>query len=193
MKNLLIVFEGIDGVGKTTISKELNCVLLKSGIASVRYEDYEKKNEGFNLIKSFVIEHASIDSSLFFYVASAIYKSQIVSSLLQNQWVICDRYVYSTLAYHKARGANLNLLPLLNQLPIILPDFYFMLRVDEKVRKKRAIEKQDKELIDFQSKTRGSFFDQVEKCFIKYKPIILDNSQLSVNDLIKSVFKIIGV
>jgi len=43
MKNKLIVFEGIDGVGKTTLSKLLRDKLINQGIKTIRFEDIEKK------------------------------------------------------------------------------------------------------------------------------------------------------
>ena len=46
-KNKLIVFEGIDGVGKTTIALELKKVLKRKGVPVIFYEDYESKHSGF--------------------------------------------------------------------------------------------------------------------------------------------------
>lgn len=191
MKNMLIVFEGIDGVGKTSISKGLCEALINVGVPCLRYEDYEKKEEGFNVIKPFINEKTPIDASLFFFIASAIYKSQEIEKLLQNQWVICDRYVYSTLAYNQARGADTSLVASLEKLPIIKPDYYFLICTDESVRIKRLAEKQDVELIDFEPKSPGSFFDQVEQNFLKYKPIVLDNSESGIDIIIKRVFSIV--
>ena len=49
-KNKLIVFEGIDRVGKTTIALELKKV-LKGRVYQLSYEDYESKHSGFNSLK----------------------------------------------------------------------------------------------------------------------------------------------
>jgi len=76
MKNKLIIFEGIDGVGKTTFSKLLQDKLVKNGIKTVVYENIEEKNIGFNQIKSFIKTNVPINSSLLFYTVSSIYKSQ---------------------------------------------------------------------------------------------------------------------
>ena len=192
MKNRLIVFEGIDGTGKSTISRKINKELLKLGISSICFEDLEVKNEGFNIIKSFIVKKTSIDASLFFYVASAIHKSQKIELLLKDNWVVCDRYVYSTLAYHKARGANLNLIPSLEKLSIILPDFYFLLKVDEGIRIKRLELKKETEPLDFYPKTPGSFFDQIEQCFLEYNPIVLDNSDPKIDKIIEKIIDIIN-
>lgn len=68
MNGKLIVLEGIDGVGKTTISKILQKELLKNDIPTIRYEEHENKNKGFNKIKPFVKRGVSINSSLLFYL-----------------------------------------------------------------------------------------------------------------------------
>lgn len=192
MKNMLIVFEGIDGVGKTSISKRLCETLINAKIPCIRYEDYERKDEGFNVIKPFISEKTSIDSSLFFFVASAIYKSQEIEKLLQDHWVVCDRYIYSTLAYNQARGANMSLIADLEELPILTPDYYFLIRADESVRIQRLAEKHDIEPIDFEPKSPGSFFDRVEQNFLKHKPIILDNSKSEIDAIIQQIFDMVS-
>ncbi|MDO8499777.1 MAG: hypothetical protein Q7S66_03905 [bacterium] len=54
MKNKLVVFEGIDGVGKTTLCSALKHELAKRGIMAILYEEIENKKSGFNKIKSFI-------------------------------------------------------------------------------------------------------------------------------------------
>ncbi len=193
MTNRLIVFEGIDGCGKTTMAHQLKEALEKRGIAAICFEDLENKNEGFNIIKPFVSRQVPIDSSLFFYVASAINKSAMIKKILKKQWVICDRYIYSTLAYHRARGADLSLLPDLKKIPIIPPDFYFLLTVSEPTRIHRLKKSQNRTADDFQPKTAGSFNDEVERCLKEYKPIIIDSSSMDTGQTIDCVLKIIGI
>lgn len=176
MKNKLIVFEGIDGVGKTTLSKMLVKALARRGIKSIRYEDLEKKDEGFNLLKPFVKKKASIDSSLFFYLASAIYKSKIIEGLLKKYWVICDRYIYSTLAYHRVNGAKIEFVPKLNELPIISPDFYFLIKVREKIRMTRASKRKRKSKNDLMPKRASNRVTRMEKELERFRPIVIDNS-----------------
>ena len=64
----------------------------------MRYEDYERSDVGFNILKPFIKKNTPIDSSLFFYLASAINKSAMIEKLLKQSWVIADRDVYSTFA-----------------------------------------------------------------------------------------------
>lgn len=190
-KNKLIVFEGIDGVGKTTISKLVSEKLVEGGIPAIRYEDFEEKNKGFNIIKPFIKKMVPINSSLFFYVSSGIYKSEIIKNLLREKWVLCDRYIYSTIAYHKTKGANINLLPNLTELPIIMPNFFFLVKTKENIRIKRIKKRKNNIKQDLKSKKKGNPVQKMEMELEKFKPIIVDNSSPDIDKTIKKISNII--
>ena len=191
MKNKLIIFEGIDGVGKTTLSKLLQNKLEKLGFKTVRYEDIEEKNSGFNQIKPFIKTQVPIDSSLLFYIASAIYKSQQIKELLKHNWVICDRYIYSTFAYHKIRNANMSFIPDMKRIPIRLPDFLFLIKVNDAIRLKRTKARSDNNAYDFKIKTSSNLIGKMEKELEEFKPIIIDNSYSTPTDIIKEICEIV--
>jgi dTMP kinase len=192
MKNKLIVFEGIDGVGKTTLSKLLQDRLVKQGVKTVRYEDIEEKNSGFNQLKPFIKTQAPINSSLLFYISSAIYKSQQIEKLLKHNWVICDRYIYSTLAYHKIRNADMSLIPDVKKIPLRLPDFLFLLKVNDNIRLKR-IKARSNNTDDLKIKTSKNLVGKMEKELEKFKPIIIDNSYLTSVDVIENIYAIVNI
>jgi dTMP kinase len=192
MKNKLIVFEGIDGVGKTTLSKLLQDRLVKQGVKTVRYEDIEEKNSGFNQLKPFIKTQAPINSSLLFYISSAIYKSQQIEKLLKHNWVICDRYIYSTLAYHKIRNADMSLIPDVKKIPLRLPDFLFLLKVNDNIRLKR-IKARSNNTDDLKIKTSKNLVGKMEKELEKFKPIIIDNSYLTSLNVIENIYAIVNI
>lgn len=191
MTNKLIVLEGIDGVGKTTIAKLLKKELSQRGIRAVRYEERERSTEGFNAIKPFIKQQAPLDASLLFYIASSIYKSQRIEKLLKKNWVICDRYIYSTLAYHKVRGAHMSLVADLRKLPIRLPDFFFLLSVREDVRMKRVRAKKDHTPADMLPKKKGSFVAKMENVLNEFEPAIVDNTRLHPHLLAREMAEMI--
>ena len=160
-KNKLIVFEGIDGVGKTTIALELKRTLKRKGIPVIFYENYELKHPGFNPLKP-LVKKIPITGSYLFFLSSAIYKSQVIKKLLKKHWVICDRYFYSTMAYHKAKGSNLKIQPLSD---LLKPDYGFLLTIDEQIRQKRARQKSYITKADLVPKNRGSFPYKMENIF----------------------------
>lgn len=193
MKNRLIVFEGIDGVGKTTLSHLLVEALRTRNIKAICYEDVEDKGKGFNVIKPFIKKEVSIEASLFFYIASAIHKSTIIASLLEEQWVVSDRYVYSTLCYHKVRGARLSLLPPLESLPIIQPDFFFLILTEESVRKQRVTIRMNSKDEDNVPNVHGTLVNEMEKALLSFNPIIIDNSMDDPKNAIAQIMQILEV
>jgi dTMP kinase len=193
MKNSLIVFEGIDGVGKSSTARVLQQNLLIRGIGAICYEDWENKSDGFNSIKSFIKKDVSLESSLFFYIASSIHKSTLIKELLKKQWVICDRYVYSTVAYHLARGIKNDVIPDISKLPILIPDYYFLLKTEESIRIKRLQSRSSTTSDDLEPKTVGSFFDLMERSFELYNPKIINNSNVDIDVMVNQILKIIGV
>ncbi|MDP3244450.1 MAG: dTMP kinase [bacterium] len=194
MKNKLIVLEGIDGVGKTTIAKMIKRELGRHHIKSVIYESTEKKNSGFNILKPFIKKYAaklSINSSLFFYLSSTLLKSEIIKKMLKNKWVICDRYIYSTLAYHKIKGATKSLLPNLNKFPIIKPDFSFLITVDDKTRLQRVKKRKIINQADLIPKKQGSHAYKMETELKKFKLTEVKNDSSlneAINFIVKKIF-----
>lgn len=172
----MIVFEGIDGVGKSSLVRALLHHLQKQGIPAMCYEDTEDPRFGFNLLKPFIKKEADINTSLFFYVSSSLYKARCLKEFLHNKWVICDRYIYSTLAAHTIRGAQANLYPKLKDLPIRIPDFLFLITAKENIRMKRARMRKNAKPDDLKPKKRGSLVWKMEHELKKFQPIIIDNS-----------------
>lgn len=182
-KNKLIVFEGIDGVGKTAIVQEVKKLLQKRKTSVVLYEAYEKRYSNFSKLKPF-IKNIPITGSLLFYLSSSVYKSYIISRLLKKHWVVCDRYVYSTMAYHKAKGSCLRID--LNSLGIIKPDYTFLLTINEKIRAERLKQKIILTKADRVPKIPGSIPHKMEKLFKKMNLIEIDNSG-SLNETLNKI------
>lgn len=177
MSGHLISFEGIDGVGKTVLSRALVAWLNSQGVAALCYEDIEDKKQGFNLIKKFVKTETSIDASALFYLASAVYKSSQIEELLKKQWVICDRYIDSTIAYHQARGSVVPKLISLSQLPILQPEISFLLVVPEEVRLERVKRRPGFTTDDIKSKTDYPIIQATEEIFKQVSSETIDNSE----------------
>ena len=185
-KNKFIVFEGIDGVGKTTLALELKKSLESKGIPVIFYEDYELKHPGFNNLKP-LVKKIPITGSHLFYLASSIYKSQVIKKLLKKHWVICDRYFYSTNASHKAKGSNLKIGDLVD---LLKPDYAFLLTIDEKIRQKRVRQKLYITKADVVPKKIGSLPYRMENFLKKMDLINIDNS-LSVKETVKMIIFLI--
>ncbi len=182
-KNKLIVFEGIDGVGKTTIAVVVKKLLRKKGNPVVLYESYEKKYSNFNKLKPF-IKTIPVNASYLFYLSSSVYKSHIIKKLLERNWVICDRYFYSTIARHGAEGSTLKID--IDSLGIIKPDYTFLLTIKEKIRRERIKYKKHITESDLVPKIPGCFPYKMEKLLKKMNLIKIDNSG-SLNETISKI------
>ncbi len=188
MRNKFIVFEGIDGSGKTSISKCLVRELIKRGIYAIRYEDVEYKYSGFNSIKEFVINNCSPHASFMFYIASAIHKSDVIRKLLQDSWVVCDRYVYSTIAHHIAKGVSKEFADcVFENSTIIKPDYFLLMTVDESVRLRRVAERSNSTKDDFIEKKYGTQPFVKEQILKGYNPIIIDNSDEGIHKKVNEI------
>src|SRR5262249_37314372 len=94
-RHLFVVLEGIDGSGKTTVGQLTTRALNESGIPCV----YVKSpSEPFSVIASDIARIDDVDVRFMFFLASVRHISEQIREKLANASVICDRYIYSTLA-----------------------------------------------------------------------------------------------
>lgn len=179
MKNKLVVFEGIDGVGKTTVCAALKNELKKKGINVVLYEDLEKSFSDFGILKPFIkktVRPLSVDASFYFYLSSVLYKSAVIKKLLKKTWVICDRYIYSTVADHIVGGLSRSIVKKLDIFPFLRPDFSFLITVNDKIRLTRVKSRKTNTKQDLIPVKRGSRAYEMEKEYKKMGLVVIKNN-----------------
>ena len=118
-RGIFICIEGLDGSGKTTQAKRLVKNLRQRGFDAV-YTTEPTKGEVGRFIRRFVLNRemrvsAPLEALLFAADRVDHVKTEIKSWLKQNKVVVCDRYVYSSLAYQGAAGLNLKWIEHINQ------------------------------------------------------------------------------
>lgn len=105
--NLFIVFEGIDGSGKSSLAKMLADRLISEGKKVFLTMEPTSKETG-TLIRKFLsgdlgsdIESSTKSDvlSLLFAADRKLHIEEIQNKLNEGYYVICDRYLYSSLAY----------------------------------------------------------------------------------------------
>lgn len=179
-KPVFVVIEGIDGVGKTTCAKsiadKMNAFLYKtpSGIFEKTRKEIEKLKD--NQVR------------LAFYLASVIYASNKINKLVPHQVVICDRYIYSTIAYHKALGVDLSYINF-KKLPILFPDFCFYLYATEKERRQRMAHREQSiaSASDAALEENEILQQKIHQEFIKLPIIPVNTSKLSVDEVCEKI------
>jgi dTMP kinase len=104
---MLIAFEGIDGSGKTSITRYLKKELQKMGYDVVLFKEPTNSEWGIRLKKS---AHLEPEEELELFIRDRIYdvERNIIPALKQGKIVLMDRYYYSTIAYQGALGLDIN-------------------------------------------------------------------------------------
>ena len=143
MKGKFIVIEGIDGCGKTTQIEAIYNWLPSSGIMGKKSKIIKTREPGGTKfgekIREILLDNnknnspADLTELLLYAADRAEHISKIISpELNKNNWVICDRFAGSTLAY-QGYGRNLDK-TIIKQLELIVcqaeePDITFLLDI----------------------------------------------------------------
>ncbi len=134
----LITFEGIDGSGKSTQIQLLEAEFEKSGISYKTFREpggtkLSEKIRTILLDKENIELYSNAESLLFAAARAQLTAEQIKPAITKGEFVICDRFTDSTIAYQGyGRGLNINNLELMNTIATdgIIPDITFILDID---------------------------------------------------------------
>jgi len=125
-----ILFEGIDGSGKTTLAKKL--------ADKVRGVYYDSPPECMRDLRRSII--ASDEIRLQYYLLGNIITSEEIKSIMQTDHVICDRYIYSTIADHSVRlGRDIGI-----PQSLVFPDYILYTKSDLRTLKERLLKRDGK-------------------------------------------------
>lgn len=175
-----IVIEGIDGVGKTTcaelLTNEMGAILYKtpSGV-------FEKIRKGIEDLRDNQVRFT-------FYLASVFHASSEISKLVSQQPIVCDRYIYSTIAYHRGLGVNLSHIDF-ERLPIVFPDFCFYFYATENVCEQRITGRKQgiNSASDIALEKDKNLQRRIHQEFLKLPMISIDTSKLTVNEVCEQI------
>ncbi len=107
-KGKLIVFEGIDGTGKSTQIRHLRARLEAQGVEVVQSFEPTYGQFGKQLRESAATGRLSIEQEveLFYKDRREHVETLIAPALARGAWVLLDRYYLSMMAYQGARGVD---------------------------------------------------------------------------------------
>jgi dTMP kinase len=128
MKNPFIALEGLSGSGKTTIAK---IVAEKIG---ARF--YQTPPQIFASFRQEIDQQADKLARFFFYLAGVMQASCEISAILKQHPVVCDRYFFTTICFHRVIGLSVEI-PDFALSSLRQPDFSFLVVCEEKTRRKR--------------------------------------------------------
>jgi dTMP kinase len=192
-KKLVIVFEGIEGSGKSLHSNNLSKYLKRKKINHIKLrEPGGSKNS--EKIRNLILNSKSNfnkDTDLLLYLAARSENINNLKKFYKNRVIIIDRFTDSTLAYqHYGLGVNLKLINQINNyiLKDFKVDFTFLNIVNKKnmfarLKKRKNLNRYDKFNYAFYSKVQKGFIKLANKNRKKYK-IIDSNNDIQLNKAI---------
>ena len=167
MAGRLVTFEGIDGSGKSTQVQLLEQELKRIRVQFITFREPggTKLSEKIReiLLDKKNIELSSTAESLLFAAARAqLTTEKIKLALGEGTFVICDRFIDSTIAYQGyGRGLDINNLEMINNIATdgLTPDLTFILDINPS----KAVERMDTEASDRMEATGVDFFRKVRE------------------------------
>jgi len=192
-RGVLIVFDGIDGTGKTTQAKKLLETLKKKGFNAVYFREPSDSKWGREIKRKAAIADslsAEEELDLFQKDRKENVAKNLKPALEQKRIVVLDRYYYSTIAYQGARGINPLVIQKMNVEFAVKPDLVFILDLAPREGLKRIeINRKKKDLLFEQEEYLGRV-REIFKSF-KDKNIFHINALRSEEDVFKEIEKIV--
>ena len=204
-KPFFIVFEGVEGCGKSFQSKKLFYNLKKYKVDTIltREPGGTKSSELIRnlILKDYFIKNSKekfdkyTDTLLYLAARNEHIKNKIRPALLKKKVIICDRFIDSTIAYQvHGKQVDINFINNIHKkiLKGIKPNLVFVLKVSSKIAKNRLKKRKSKNRYD---NFAQSFYTKAQKSFLKIAKnkknyFILDSS--SNNDILENyIFNIV--
>lgn len=192
---MFIVFEGLDGCGKTTQLELLKYNLEKNGYKNIKTFREPGSTELSEKIRDILLNFNLTDIQrmfLFLTARNSLVKEKIEPAVEKNEIVLCDRYTSSTLAY-QGYGKNvtdIGVIHRLNNLACenIHPDLTIFLDVpvEECMRRQKNHDKME-----------NSVMHVYEKIYNGYKQLSKNNNWIvidgtkPVEEISEEIFNII--
>jgi dTMP kinase len=132
-QGVLIVFEGIDGAGKSTQAKILLDTLKKLGYAVVYFREPSRSRWGRKIKRKAKFADSLTpeeELALFQKDREENVRKNLKPALDEKKVIILDRYYFSTIAYQGAKGIDPESIRQQNEKFAIRPDLVFIMDVD---------------------------------------------------------------
>jgi len=185
-KGIFICIEGLDGSGKTTQAK----ILAKKINNAIYTTEPSKGLIGNYIRKSYLYSKKRlspfVEALLFAADRIEHLESEIIPALNEGTTVICDRYVFSSLAYQGASGISLDWIETINK-AILYPDLAIYIDVEpEKSMRRLNSKKSLMENLQTQIKVRDIYLK-----FVEDKKLTLVNGDNLKTKVTEDLFSIV--
>lgn len=167
-KGILIVFEGIDGSGKSTQAKLLQRKINERGFDVVCFQEPSKSKWGREIKRRALLSDSlspEEELELFLRDRRENVEKNLKPALDKKKVIILDRYYYSTISYQGARGIDPEKIKTINEQFAPKADLVFILDIDPKIGLERIKDRKQKERL-FE---REDYLIKVRKIFKSFK------------------------
>ncbi len=186
-KKPIIVFEGIEGSGKSHHISIVSKYLKKKKIDHIKIREPGGTSNAENIRRLILNNKSNFNklTDLLLYLAARSENVSLLKKYFKKKVILIDRFVDSTIAYqHYGFGVNLKLIKLINKhiLDNVKIDFTFLNIVNQKNMIKRLNLRKSLNRYD---KFNNVFYQRVQKGFIKLanknkKKYLIVNSNLDL-------------
>ncbi len=194
----IIVFEGIEGSGKTHHISLVSKYLNKKKINHIKIRE-PGGNPNSEKIRKLILNNKSNfnqNTDLLLYMAARSENINTIRKSFNKKVILIDRFSDSTIAYqHFGMGVDINLIETLNKylLKDIKVDFTFLNIVNQqnlqaRLKKRKLLNRYDKFNMSFYKKVQNGFLKISKKQKNKYQLI---NSNLKIKENEKLILSII--
>ena len=168
-KKPIIVFEGIEGSGKSHHITVVSRYLTKKKFNHIKIRE-PGGNPNSEKIRKLILNNKSSfnqNTDLLLYMAARSENMDIIKKSFNKKIILIDRFTDSTIAYqHYGMGVDLNLIKTLNKslLKNVKVSFTFLNIVNNKNLQKRL---KKRKTLNRYDKFKISFYNKVQKGFVK--------------------------
>ena len=187
-KKLIIVFEGIEGSGKSHHISIVSKYLTKKKISHIKIRE-PGGNPNSEKIRKLILNNKSNfnkNTDLLLYMAARSENVDLIKKFYNKKIILIDRFTDSTIAYqHFGMGVDINLIETLNKylLKNIKVNFTFLNIVNkknlqERLKQRKSLNRYDKFKMSFYNKVQNGFLKLSKRQKNKYQLI---NSNLEIH------------
>ena len=202
-KKPIIVFEGIEGSGKSHHISLISKYLDKKKINYIKIRE-PGGNLNSEKIRKLILNNKSDfnkNTDLLLYLAARSENVAVIKKNYKKKIILIDRFTDSTIAYqHYGMGVDINIIKLINKflLKDINVNFTFLNTVNKKnlfsrLKKRKSLNRYDKFDMSFYNKVQNGFLKLANSNKKLYK-IINSNLDIKVNErlIIEKIKKLIS-
>ncbi len=201
-KKPIIVFEGVEGSGKSYHLNHVCRYLKKKKISFIKLRE-PGGNTNSEKIRKLILDKKlkfNKNTDLLLYLASRSENILLLKKNYKKKIILIDRFIDSTIAYqHYGLGVDLKIINQLNKFLLngLKVDFTFLNIVNMKNMTKRL---KDRKKLNRYDKFKKTFYDKVQKGYLKIakknrsKYLIVDSNleiYINKNKIIEKLNKII--